>query len=340
MINSLDKFLLEKIKKYIQLDQGSNILCLSNIDDALKQLKPYSSDHVFNLEKTNNIRRINKFHESINSKLNKEGIYVSCTETLEERRKRIQNKSPFGLKNIIRIIDFVYNRVTPKLPILKVIYFFITKGHNRVISKAETLGRLISCGFDILEYFEYDNLLYVVSKKIKEPDFNMKVSYGPLFKMNRVGFKGEIIGVYKMRTMYPYSEYCQDLIVKENKLSQSGKVANDYRLTTWGRIFRKYWIDEIPMFINFFKRELNLVGVRPLSESYFFKYPKDLQQLRIKVRPGLIPPYYSDMPKSFEEILQSEKRYLEQKLKFPIRTDLKYFFKAFYNIFFKGARSS
>ena len=228
----------------------------------------------------------------------------------------------------------------PKLPGLKVIYFAITRGHNRVISKAEILGRLISCGFNILRYFEHENMLYVISKKRNNPDFNMKVSYGPFFKMNRIGYKGKVIGVYKLRTMYPYSEYCQALIIKENALAQSGKIANDFRVTTWGKLFRRFWIDEIPMLINFLKRELNLVGVRPLSHNYFSRYPKDLQDLRIKVRPGLIPPYYVDLPKNFDEIIQSERNYLEKKIKHPFITDFSYFFKAIFNIIFRGARSS
>ena len=49
-----------------------------------------------------------------------------------------------------------------KLPITKQIYFSITRGHNRVLSKAEMLGRLSSCGFTILEYFNYKNRLYVI----------------------------------------------------------------------------------------------------------------------------------------------------------------------------------
>ena len=76
-----------------------------------------------------------------------------------------------------------------------------------------------------------------------------------------------------------------------------------------------------------------------MSVSYFSRYPNDLQKLRIQIKPGLIPPYYADMPKNFEEILLSERKYINQKLKYPITTDIAYFFKVFFNIFFKGARS-
>ena len=340
MLSSIhSKFIINKINQYINDNNNFSIFETTNS----KNIQPFSNNlnltGIVNLEIVNNIRRINKFHEAVNKKIENGGIYVSCGETLLERNKRIRAKTKFGFVNSFLFIDFIYKRVIPKLPILKQAYFAITKGHNRVISKAEILGRLISCGFEILEHFEYKNLLYVISKKVNSPEFNMEVSYGPFFRMNRIGYKGEIIGVYKLRTMYPYSEYCQSLITKENNLDKTGKISNDFRVTHWGKIFRKFWIDEFPMFINFFKRELNIVGVRPLSKNYFIRYPKELQELRIKIKPGLVPPYYADMPSNFDEILESERHYVLKKLEKPIRTDIIYFYKAFINIVFKGARS-
>ncbi len=72
----------------------------------------------------------------------------------------------------------------------------------------------------------------------------------------------------------------------------------------------------------------------------FNTYPKDLQDKRSKTKPGLVPPYYADMPKSEDEVCQSESRYLDAYFKHPLRTDIKYFWKAFFNIVFKGARSA
>ena len=338
MIN-IDKEIKLKIEKYISFNDKKslvlNITNLFNLENLNSNIKLF-----INLGKINDIIRINKFHERVNLKLNNDDYYVTCSETLEERRKRIWLKAPSGFKYILRIVDFFFKRLIPKLPVFKKIYFSITNGNNRVMSKSEILGRLISCGFEIQDYFEYKNLLYVISKKIKKPDFNLNPSYGPLFKMNRIGYKGKMIVVYKLRTMYPFSEYLQEFIVKENKLLKSGKISDDYRLTTWGRIFRKFWIDELPMLINLIKRDLNLVGVRPLSKHYFSLYPKDLQQLRIEFKPGLIPPYYADMPNNFKEILDSEKIYLNKKNNAPIITDIVYFSKAVFNILFKGARSN
>ncbi|MGB4004731.1 MAG: hypothetical protein WBI03_00930, partial [Bacteroidales bacterium] len=63
------------------------------------------------------------------------------------------------------------------------------------------------------------------------------------------------------------------------------------------------------------------------------------QEIRIKYKPGLIPPFYVDLPKTFDEIIESEKKYLAAYDKHPFRTDMNYFFKAIYNILFKKARS-
>ena len=102
----------------------------------------------------------------------------------------------------------------------------------------------------------------------------------------------------------------------------------------------KFWIDEIPMFINILRGDMKLVGVRPLSAHFFSLYDSDLQKLRTQVKPGLVPPFYADMPDTIDEIMISERKYLFAYEKSPILTDLKYFFLAFKNILFKGARSS
>ena len=85
---------------------------------------------------------------------------------------------------------------------------------------------------------------------------------------------------------------------------------------------------------------MKVVGVRPLSQQYFNLYSKELQEKRVKYRPGLIPPYYADLPETLEEIQESEMRYLEAYEKRPVRTQFTYFWKAIFNIIFRRARSS
>jgi lipopolysaccharide/colanic/teichoic acid biosynthesis glycosyltransferase len=93
------------------------------------------------------------------------------------------------------------------------------------------------------------------------------------------------------------------------------------------------------MLINYFKGNMKLVGVRPLSKHYFELYNKDLQKRRIKYKPGLIPPFYADLPSDLDAIQASENRYLDSYDRHPVRTDFRYFWKSVFNILFKHVRS-
>ncbi len=141
--------------------------------------------------------------------------------------------------------------------------------------------------------------------------------------------------------MHPYAEYLQDYILSLSGYSETGKPANDFRLTPWGGFFRRYWLDEIPQLINVLKGEMKLVGVRPISERYFKDIPADLQELRLKQKPGCIPPYVALNRKgSVETVLQAEREYLLEKEKHPYFTDTRYFFMAIFNIVFRRKRSA
>jgi len=170
---------------------------------------------------------------------------------------------------------------------------------NRVISQAETYGRLYSCGFSFIDEIFINNSLYFVFKKVKEPVFDYHPTYGALIRLKRYGKNGKVIKVYKFRTMHAYSEYLQNFIFEKNALQEGGKFRNDYRVNTIGKIMRKFWIDELPMLFNLFKGDLKLFGVRPLSQQYFDLYDADLKDKRLKYRPGLVPPFYVDLPKTF-----------------------------------------
>jgi len=297
---------------------------------------------IINLKRINDIQYLNKFFEAVNSKLNIGGIFIDWVETYSQRKTRILHKYPWGLNYIFYTFDFIFKRVLPKLNLTKKLYFFITRGQNRVLSKAETFGRLYSCGFEIVEEQFINNQMFFVFRKIKEPLFDYHPTYGPIIKLQRIGQNGKIIGVFKLRTMHAYSEYLQDYIYNKHNLEEGGKFKNDFRVTTLGKIFRALWIDEFPMLINvFLSRNMKIVGVRPLSLHYFNLYCEELKQKRIKFKPGLIPPYYAQhpTPKTLAEIQSNEMEYLNEYEKNGFTTDFRYFFKAFYNIIFRKARS-
>ena len=293
-----------------------------------------------NLHKLNDIKRINKYMLKVNENLKYGGFYVGSCQTLQDEFDKIFVRFPKFIAVLIYGINFVFKRVIPKLPIFKQIYFIMTNGTGRYISKAEILGRLYYCGFRVEDIYEMDGRLHFVAKKVAKPSEDLTPSYGPIIKLKRIGHYGELLYVYKFRTMHPYSEYLQEYIYENYQLEDGGKFKNDFRITGWGKIFRKLWIDELPQFINVFRGQLGIVGVRALSEHYFGLYPAELQMLRTKFKPGLVPPYYVDMPVTFDEIVESERKYLEKRSKHPIFTQIEYFHKAWWNIIVRKARSN
>jgi len=302
------------------------------------QITPFF-ECIVNVRRVNDFRYINKFFESVNSRLPIGGIFIDLFESKDLRKKRILNKFPPIINYIYYALDFIVKRVFPKSFLTKRLYFMLTRGENRVLSKAEAFGRLYSCGFEVLNEKSIDGNMYFIAIKVKEPLFPKNPSYGPMVALERVGRKGKDIKVYKMRTMHPFAEYLQDYMYKRKGLQEGGKFKDDFRVTTLGKLMRKFWIDELPMLINFIRGELKIVGVRPLSKQYFNLYTVELQELRIKNRPGLIPPFYVDYPKTLDEIMESELRYLKAYEKHPCRTDWVYFWKSVINIIFNKYRS-
>ena len=291
------------------------------------------------VERLNNVQFVNKYLERINTALEEGGYCMVRVETKDSRRVRILKKFPKIISRPYYAMDFVLKRLFPKWGPTKKIYFWLTKGKNRVISLTEALGRLVSCGFDIVAYQRVGYDTFIIGKKVRDPHYDMVATFGMLVYLNRIGLHGKEFIVYKLRSMYPYSEYLQDYIFKKNNLQHGGKLKDDFRITGYGRIFRKLWIDELPMIYNWLKGDMKLVGVRPLSKQYYSLYPEDVKKLRIRVKPGLVPPFYADMPGTLEEIVESERVYIQSYLKAPLRTDIRYFFRAFYNIIFRNARS-
>lgn len=297
-------------------------------------------DYIINLHKINDIRRLDSFLEAVNAKLEDKGFYFCCVETKDQRKHRLLQKYPPVLNYIYYTFDFIVKRIFPKLKFTRGLYFMLTRGENAVFSRAETLGRICRAGFRIKQESFIGNLLCIEAQKNGEPaDLNVNL-HGPLIALSRVGRYGELIKVYKLRTMHPYSEFIQDYVYEQHDLRDGGKFKNDFRITSWGAICRKIWLDELPMFINFFKGEMKLVGVRPLSRQYFDLYRDDVKARRIKYKPGLIPPFYVDMPADLDAIQASEMKYLDLYDKHPAYTDFRYFWKSMWNILFRKARSN
>jgi exopolysaccharide biosynthesis polyprenyl glycosylphosphotransferase len=105
-------------------------------------------------------------------------------------------------------------------------------------------------------------------------------SPGPLlYSQERIGYKGRPFRIYKFRSMYFPAE-------KEGPQLSS---TNDPRVTPWGRVMRKWRLDELPQLWNIIKGEMSLVGPRPERAYYIDKINQQVPYYSylLKVKPGL-----------------------------------------------------
>ncbi len=340
LLENLDTTEYEYISRHLIPERASvHVKEANNVSDL--NISEFSkSTSLINLSLINKSRYINQFLIQVNKCLPDAGIFIGCLETVEQKHKNTLGKKRSIFNLLYWLYCFIIHRVFPKMLYIQKLYFFLTKGRFRWISQAEILGRLVSCGFEIIEFSVVNNKFYFVVMKVSEPDSSKKPSFMPFFPMNRVGKDGKMIKVYKLRTMHPYSEYLQSFVIKLNGYNEVGKPADDFRLAIWGKFYRKYWLDELPQFINVFKGELGLVGVRPLSVTRFNELPEDIQKMRIKFKPGCIPPYVAlNMPDENGNI-EAERIYMRERLENGYKTDIKYFFLAVYNILSGKIKSS
>ncbi|PXY02122.1 sugar transferase [Marinifilum breve] len=320
------------VNGYFNRNNSRHILVSTKEVRDIDRLTGTNYQLLVSMEPINNLISINEFFEAVHNKLEKDALFIFRYKSQETIERKILTSHAFPINKIIYLHYFIFRRVFPKLSITRRLYFYLTKGMNRSIRQLEMIGRLYAGGYELVNEYFANGYIYLVAKKTKTPAYHKFASYGLLFKMKRIGKGGKEIFVYKIRTMVPFSEYLQEEFLKRNSLAKGGKISNDVRITPIGKILRKFWIDELPNFVNLLKGEMKLVGVRPISKQYLLLYDKELQDLRKMVTPGIVPPFYADLPETLEEIQDSEKRYIKSYLKSPLTTDLKYLYLAIKNI--------
>jgi lipopolysaccharide/colanic/teichoic acid biosynthesis glycosyltransferase len=98
------------------------------------------------------------------------------------------------------------------------------------------------------------------------------------FVQARVGKDGKPFKLYKFATM-----------LKNSPNIGTGTVTmkNDPRVLPAGTFLRKTKINELPQLLNIFLGDMSVVGPRPQARKNFKAFPLQLQELIVKVKPGL-----------------------------------------------------
>ena len=105
-------------------------------------------------------------------------------------------------------------------------------------------------------------------------------SKGPiLYMQDRVGKNKKVFQILKYRSMTENAE-------KDGpQLSHD----DDPRITSWGKVMRKWRLDELPQLFNVLKGEMSLVGPRPERQYYIDKIMEQAPHYKhlLKIRPGI-----------------------------------------------------
>jgi len=113
-------------------------------------------------------------------------------------------------------------------------------------------------------------------------------SRGPiLFRSMRHGIGLRPFACLKFRTMHTNAEESQSELEELNEASGAlFKIREDPRLTSVGRLLRRFSLDELPQLVNVLRGEMSLVGPRPLPERDYAML-EDWHRKRYLVLPGI-----------------------------------------------------
>ncbi|MCS7183791.1 MAG: sugar transferase [Patescibacteria group bacterium] len=200
-----------------------------------------------------------------------DAIVISRKINREELINKIISKINYKVP-IIELVDF-YEKNLGRIPLEEIDEYWILK---EIINPETKIQSLIKRIFDIsfsliILCFSLPFLpIIILGIYLNSP--------GPIiFKQKRIGKDNKEFTIYKLRTMKPES----DLGIWEKE--------NDNRIFFWGKILRKFHLDELPQIINVLKGELSFVGPRPEQVNIVKDLEKKIPFYNIRhiVLPGI-----------------------------------------------------
>ena len=259
--NEAGKILIEKIKRNPQLGldlvgvyddrskirNDTNQLYLSGtVDDAIEYDKKYGVDR----------------------------IYIALPLRAEKRIKELLKKLTDSSATVYLLPDFfIYNLLHSRFEVV---------GDLLTLSVYDTpnagLGGIVKRLMDI--FLSIILILILIMPMAFIALVVVLTSKGPFFFIqNRYGLNGQLIRVFKFRTM----------TTMDNGSEIKQVTRNDKRVTSFGHFLRRTSLDELPQLFNVLGGSMSLVGPRPHAFAHNEEFRKivDGYMLRHKVKPGI-----------------------------------------------------
>jgi len=213
--------------------------------------------------------------------------HLITTHNIEEVIIAVETSEQNKIKNILNILDQFTDRILIKIiPDMYDIIVGTVKMnhiHGAVLIEIDTellpkWQKIVKRSLDVilsgLSLLVLAPLYLYIAVRVRLS------SNGPIFFLQeRIGKGGQPFNIFKFRSMYLDAEEAGPQLSNES----------DSRVTQWGRVMRKYRLDELPQFYNVIRGDMSLVGPRPERQYYIDKISKQAPHYKhlLKVRPGI-----------------------------------------------------
>jgi len=253
-INSLKKGLGQKFIGFINTN-GSSKLPLSK--------------HLTLLGHSSNLDEIIRTHEI-------EEVIIAIETSEHDKLKDIVNSLfVFGEELLIKIIPDMYDILLGNVKMNHVFGAVLIEIRQEMMPRWQRLiKRMLDIIVSVLFLILFSPLYLYCAIRVRMS------SEGPIFfYQERVGINGHPFKIIKFRSMFTNAEDSGPQLSSDE----------DQRVTKWGRVMRKWRLDEIPQFWNVLIGEMSLVGPRPERQFFIDQILKQAPHYRhlLKVRPGI-----------------------------------------------------
>jgi exopolysaccharide biosynthesis polyprenyl glycosylphosphotransferase len=320
IIRSVQRSLLQKgigLRNTLIIGNGKKAKELGELVEKFPQLgyKVNGYVSVNGLEEINTLGNI----ESIPMLIDKENIseILIALEPGEKEKLIDVIKYSSGKKVNLKILPDMYEIVSGMAKTNQIYGVPLIEVMPDIMSPAAKLTkRLMDVVISLLTLIILFPFLVIVSLLIK------LTSKGPvLYKQVRIGKGGREFVMIKFRSMIENAE--------EYGPSWSGE--SDPRITPFGRILRKTYLDEFPQLVNVLKNEMSLIGPRP-ERPYFVEQLKNeipYYYKRLSIKPGITG--WAQIKHKYDSSLEDVKTKIQYDFYYIENMSLKLDFKILIN---------